>query len=447
MDTLIEILSDRASAYVTRYLCPVGLCEETGGIPIYEKYIQAIWFDATLRPDTFRLMDGRELTIIDPGQWNLEAGPDFTHAAIQIDGITYQGDIEIHTKPNDWDLHGHAPDPYYRHVILHVTWYTTPLAKTIHPAIPHLAFAPQLETATPYPFEAITLSDYPHHTLPEASPCADHFARNPQALIELLTSAGYYRLHQKTSRLKLRTEALADTPIQALYESFMAAMGYKQNSAPFRRLATELPYDKLTLQTPLETFAQLAGTAGLIPNTPTMRPLWDLWWQHSTHTPDTPYQWVTRNQRPQNHPLRRIAAAATLMKPLTELLNQTYDQPDWAKAIVNHLLDQDDQTIHDALQVKTAFIGKSRLQTLVNNVIAPYLILTNKLPVDNLLTLPQEEISSTQKEITQRLTANDPDLLAQIPATGLIQQGLLQIAADFCHNTRTLCNNCPIASF
>ena len=55
-----------------------------------ELELQALWFAGSFGRD-FRLKDGRKLRIIQFGEWNLGAGPDFSHAAIEIDGVPYTG--------------------------------------------------------------------------------------------------------------------------------------------------------------------------------------------------------------------------------------------------------------------------------------------------------------------------------------------------------------------
>jgi hypothetical protein len=65
--------------------------------------------------------DGR-LTGISSGQLNTSEGPDFESAEFQLDGKIYRGDVEIHIRYRDWQLHGHQMDPRYDRVLLHLVW-------------------------------------------------------------------------------------------------------------------------------------------------------------------------------------------------------------------------------------------------------------------------------------------------------------------------------------
>ena len=65
-------------------------------------------------------VDGRQITVIDPGKLNSDAGPDFFNAKIRIGDSTWAGDVEIHVRASDWMRHGHHLDHAYDSVILHV---------------------------------------------------------------------------------------------------------------------------------------------------------------------------------------------------------------------------------------------------------------------------------------------------------------------------------------
>ena len=64
--------------------------------------------------------EGESIEIIDPGQANYNAGPDFFNAKIKIGGVVWVGNIEIHQQSSEWERHGHHLDSNYDSVILHV---------------------------------------------------------------------------------------------------------------------------------------------------------------------------------------------------------------------------------------------------------------------------------------------------------------------------------------
>lgn len=74
--------------------------------------------------DTLRLTttDNLPITVIHPGQYLQQQGPDFFNALLEIDGQKWAGTVEIHLKSSDWYLHHHETDGHYDNVILHVVW-------------------------------------------------------------------------------------------------------------------------------------------------------------------------------------------------------------------------------------------------------------------------------------------------------------------------------------
>ena len=95
---------------------------------VSERHVQAIWYDGTLRPGELRTAGGTPVRVVDPGRWNLEAGPDFLDAVLEIgdDLRRVRGDVEIHVRATDWAAHGHGRDPAYAGVVAHVTWHPGP---------------------------------------------------------------------------------------------------------------------------------------------------------------------------------------------------------------------------------------------------------------------------------------------------------------------------------
>jgi hypothetical protein len=106
---------------------PTGAVAEMQGLygpfGFPEKLLQRIWRDQEfLRPEA-RTQDGARLTILHPGRWNHLGGPDFKGARLRLDGREVSGDVEVHLRAGDWQAHGHATDPAYDGVILHVVLF------------------------------------------------------------------------------------------------------------------------------------------------------------------------------------------------------------------------------------------------------------------------------------------------------------------------------------
>ena len=89
-----------------------------------EAFLQWIWQNVLFDINSLRTTDGKKLRVIDPGTQNATDGPDFNHAAIEIEGITWHGDVELHIENSGWKSHRHHLDANYNTVVLHVVTNT-----------------------------------------------------------------------------------------------------------------------------------------------------------------------------------------------------------------------------------------------------------------------------------------------------------------------------------
>ncbi len=393
-----------------------------------EYSLQQLWQHQAFEKKALRLTDGTPLEVVEPGRWNHADGPDFQDAILIIGGELRRGNVELHVRPADWDVHGHAKDPAYGGLILHVTWYATPVAKTLSPQVPLLALEQNFPEYSDIPTFCAQHSQSAHSI---ERPCLARFSQSPLGLDRTLVSAGYYRLMAKTNRF---VEGLqAENAMQVFYEGLMMTMGYSRNAEPFRRLAKEYP---LTLLEPFPTktrFAILARVAGLLNES--QRDLWDLWWASGVKPPTEPFVWDLRGVRPQNHPFRRLAGALGIWHHLSNLLGLSL--VDLPKAIVKaaDLLKAD-------IDSRIALVGATRAAVVTLNLFVPYRLALGELSERQLHALPGEDLSMPMRDTWMRLTGRKDGC----PKDGLRQQGLLQIYSDFCHNHRIVCATCPIAN-
>ena len=97
---------------------------EYGAYSFSEKLLQKIWLRGAFDRAALTTSDGVRVRVHHPGRWNLLGGPDFKDARLRLgDGPELTGDIELHLHAKDWAVHGHASDPAYDRVILHVVLF------------------------------------------------------------------------------------------------------------------------------------------------------------------------------------------------------------------------------------------------------------------------------------------------------------------------------------
>jgi hypothetical protein len=85
-----------------------------------EEFLHYLWKYSLYYPDKLFDNHHNKITVIHPGEYNRDAGPDFFNARILIEGTLWAGNVEIHTKSSYFDTHGHQTDPAFNNVILHV---------------------------------------------------------------------------------------------------------------------------------------------------------------------------------------------------------------------------------------------------------------------------------------------------------------------------------------
>lgn len=437
---------------------------EVPAAPVSERHVQAVWYDRALRPAVLRTMSGAEVRVLDPGAWNLEAGPDFRDAVIEVgrSRLRLVGDVEVHLRPSDWDAHHHAADPAYAHVVLHATWYPGPSPDSLPPGAVSVALGPALRARPDFSPDAIDLAAYPFARLPSTPrPCEASFAHNPALARAVLRAAGAYRLGIKARRLVARLVKTRDRA-QIFYEEVLAALGYKQNSAPFRAVAAALPPTELPTDRDA-AFARLLGVAGLLPmledaaddaSRAFVRSLWDSWFLQSRERIPRETVWRFANVRPPNSPVRRLAAAAALFSGGTALLAEL-DALDLAtksgqNAAVDALLARCRWPYwesHPSFASKPSgrkmdLLGTRRAAAIVANVVVPFALAEKRLAAAPAV-LPPEDISAPVRLAAFRLFGRDHNP-ALYSGNGLFIQGLIQIHRDFCLAAHPDCGDCAL---
>jgi hypothetical protein len=448
-----------------------------GLFPYSERHLKCAWFAPEFRPVELRAESGETVIVEKPGRWNLEKGPDFLDAALLV-GAEHRritGDIEVHIHPADWQNHGHSSDPAYARVIAHITFFPDRLGPgVLPPTTLQIALKDALLGNPLFSFESIDITAYPFALRKARTPCSQIISRwEPETISKLLHAAGKYRLETKSERLA--NAAARKGEDQVLYEEIMSALGYKHNRLPFRQLAERVSVETLREDSsldPVAAYALLAGVAGLLPAVTRtswdnetrrfVRKLWNSWWKFQAKWSSRimPAElWSLSSVRPQNHPRRRLMAAAVLFtgnKTLTETIAaleiSSANVNEWLEQVLAVLQKSDDNYWSRRFTIgqkpsptSAALIGARRAAAIISNVIIPLQIGRQhpKPPADDLLKcLPAEEDNAVIRQCAFNLIG--PDHTPAIYRDGLSQQGLIQIFHDFCLADRSNCAECGL---
>jgi hypothetical protein len=383
-----------------------------------------------------------------------------------------RGDVEVHVHPHDWTAHGHSSDRRYERVVAHVCYMPGQLADGIlPPGAVQIALKPHLESDRSFSFECIDVTAYPYAPRPsDPRPCSRILSGLPPGSTEaLLDAAGEERLRVKTSRIEAGIRDRGRN--QQLFEEVLYALGYKHNRAAFRSLARRLPTDLLRQEAggdPARAYALLMGVAGLLPKRTSagwdretvlfVRQLWDFWWKQESRWAGlvmAEENWQLAQMRPQNHPARRMAAAAGLFvreEDLASLLLSvdTAAPAEWARSTVDILSERAVMDYWDrrlsfggSRDRKVALVGPQRLAAILSNVVIPFLAAEGVAVSPLLETLPPEQDNALVRQTADSLLGHDHN--PAVYRSGLRQQGLLQVFHDFCLNERNACRDCALA--
>ena len=396
--------------------------------PITERHVQAIWYDASLRPRRLYTRRGVEVSVVSPGEWNLGAGPDFRNAVLEVgrDRRRLVGDVEIHLSPADWDFHHHGADPRYRNVVAHVTWGCGPVPDSLPPGAVSIWIGRFFSGDPSFSTDAIDLLAYPYARLPNGCrPCEERIAHNPDSARKLLADAGRHRLRMKSRRMAGRiSEAVAktcggqrdsdDTVLcaeacrrQVYYEEVMTALGYSRNTVQFRHVAERIPISELPEDVEEAKRALLAAGSFEV--------------------------WNRVSYRPYNTPELRLEKAAEIFTDTTvmSLMGASAFTGEDCRRMVRGLTPRH-------------CLGRGRAAAIMANVVVPWAMAEGRTesPPD---WLPPEDISDPVRLTAFRLFGRDHNPATFYSTNGLLIQGLLQIHRDYCLQMHPDCAECGFA--
>jgi hypothetical protein len=417
-----------------------------------ELELQARWFAGDFGR-SFVSSTGDKIDIVQFGTWNREAGPDFSDAAISVNGSDpMRGSIEIDLLDRNWELHGHATNAAFEQTVLHVfvelssrEFFTRTKSHRnvpqvhIDPAVLPDAFSEQIPLARPGRCQG------PLKNLPE------------ERVRSILDAAAQFRLQRKAARIRCKIDNHGRD--EALFQEIAIALGYKENKLPFALVAQRLPLKILRLN-PADAEALLFGTAGFL-QAPDLdiyarstreyvRNLWDNWWPRRDELQRLilpAKTWRLSGSRPVNHPQRRLAALSALVLnwPTFARIAGKGNQRGLSDFLLG--LQHSFWNFHYTLTANSssrelALIGESRVAEILANVFYPWVISLGQDVWNEFSKLPSRLSNRLLATGATRLFGDDPRR-AQFLKTVAHQQGLLQIYEDFCLQDNSDCAQCP----
>ena len=280
-----------------------------------EKLMQYIWQHRLWLQQDMRTVDGRVVQVIDVGQLNVDAGPDFFNAKIKIDGEMWVGNVEIHVKASDWFRHHHDSDKAYDSVILHVVEKDDMPVKRSNGEI-----IPQLRMPCSPDFH----KRYNHLVGSSGSelPCSAEISDMPSIYVaDWLSTLAHERLYRKVEHIKELLERYSGDWDEVCYVIMARCMGFGVNSDAFEQLAMSLPLRFMGKHSDslLSIEAVLFGQSGLLDEIPvddyvkSLKTEYDFLAHKFSLRRNENIRWKMARMRPRNFPHRRIALLAEMI--------------------------------------------------------------------------------------------------------------------------------------
>ncbi len=444
-----------------------------------ESLIVKLWQHLLLNETELTTERGKLLKIVYPGRINDNRGADFRDAVIATNRGLIKGDIEVHVKSSDWQAHRHHHDPVYNRVILHVVMWDNTKAAT------NLQNGKGIHILTLHKYIKSPISQWLERIEPPASlnmPClkaSESLIRGIMA--EFLDSAGEERFLAKA--VKFQADLAQVETSQSLYQGIMGALGYSKNKLSFLELARRLPLQVLESITQgkisneeclARQQALLLGTAGLLPSQRQSRhqenelddkwidKLERLWTSYPYTKAMPPNAWHLFKVRPNNFPIRRLAAMTYLIlhyrgkgifEELVSLVkevptSQGYRRLEKGLVVTTNGYWASHFDFGSGSRIRNqSLIGSRRADDIVVNVLLPFTLAWSKVTsqpelerkaLDLYRRYPKLAANSVERHMKNQLGLN-----SHLVNSAQRQQGLIHIYNTLC--TQGRCHSCPLA--
>ena len=374
--------------------------------------------------------DGQPVEILSVGEHNRDAGPDYSHARVQIGNREWVGNIEIHVCSSDWFKHRHQLDKAYDNIILHVVRTADkPICNSRGENIP------QCELQYPSEQDYLTRLFETAQQIDSAQMrigCAEQLLKEPTLLTEgwrrtLLRK----RMECKQASIERLLAITKGSWEHALYISLARNFGFHTNSVPFEELAINTPLSCLQKHrnSLFQLTALLLGQAGLISDKePELQKEYTFLRTKFGLMPLNSTIWKHARMRPQNSPELRIRQFAQLMHRSEALLSKILDS-------------------NDLKQLTTLFevdkMGKSSIDILLINTVIPYKYAYAQLHNQ---TAQAEEAINLMEHIApeNNIITRQWKILGQQINNAADTQALLHLYQNYCQHRE--CINCEVGS-
>jgi hypothetical protein len=404
-----------------------------------EDFLHHIWNKGAFNANDLHTHDGEKIRLLHKGYYHQDAGPDFTGATIEREGLKWHGNVEIHLKSSDWLKHGHQTDPTYESVILHVVWqHDRAIFYADGREIPTLELGVLVEPNYLKKYE--DLSCNLNHI-----PCKGLINDLSQNLVqEQLKQDGIERLEQK-SRQVLQLLQKHGNDWETVFRSMLfRSAGMRVNANPMEQLGALIDIRLVEKERQLEqTEALMFGISGLLKAvkhedsyTRMLNERFTFLKHKYGLEPMLAGQWKYLRMRPYNFPDMRMAQMAALFTSYPRLfqhLRPLFGAEELKSILCHPCTDywNNHYRLGEESGRHSAQMGERALDLLLINAIAPCLYAYGEkmanTEVRNRAIQLLEQLPPEQNKLSREWSN-----LGHSPQNALASQGILHRNNQFC---------------
>ncbi len=329
-------------------------------------------------------MEGQTPEIKNVGKQNTNAGPDFIEAKIKLNGTIWIGNVEIHCKSSDWDLHKHYQDKAYNNVILQVVEKHDKDVFT--------------EDGRVLPVIELKISDpmcIKYEEFKQAKgwiSCEKDIKSVDDFKLKMwLGNVLIERLNKKAEQIVASLKANSNNYEETFYQLVAKSFGFKVNAEPFEWLSKSLPLNILGKHQNnlFQLEALLFGQAGFLSEEveneyfKRLRNEYDFLKQKFALVPLEKHLWKFLRLRPSNFPFIRIAQFAMLIYKSKSLLSKIIEIDGIEEMrclfdISTSIFWEDHYTFEKTSAKKLKAFGENSINLVLINAVIPMLFVYGK---------------------------------------------------------------------
>ncbi len=411
-----------------------------------EHLLQFIWQHLYFNRENLKTVSNEPVTIKAQGLLNTNQGPDFLHATINVNNVTWVGNVELHLKTSDWVRHGHTNDPHYQNIILHVVYEYD---QTDVNGIPVLELKDRISTSLLQRYEQFMLQD-------NFIPCA----KQAKDVNEIVWSSWKERmiaerLQQKSEHIITILNNTKQHWEETFWQFLARSFGTPLNADAFEAVAQTIPVTLLAKHKKQihQVEAMLMGQAGLLngkftEDYPVMLQQEYRFLQKKYQLKPVGHLLHFLRMRPSNFPSIRLAQLAMLIYQSSHLFSKVLEAKSiYAIRTMFAVTANDYWHYHYLLNEPASFrkkqLGKTMVDNLLINCVIPVLFVYaaehNDEPAKEKAVEWLQQLKKEQNSITQQWEA-----IGVTHQSAFDSQALLYLKKNYCDAKQ--CLHCAVGN-